>query len=179
MHLQAWYNAKHGENAALFGETVDGTVERNGCDFNLLRFWWFGASLRGCSLGLVASGLVAPFALRQQAAFSLPCLGVGLWLRARLLLRRRALRSSLATPRRFAPLRRRSITEGGRGAPAVSRPEADCKLRVGRAGRRRPRCQPQYVQAFQRFRIAPPRLTSNLLWKQAVLGLCYNVRRKE
>ena len=38
------------------------------------------------------SDLVAPFALRQTTFFSLPCLGTYLWLRAKLLIRRRVLR---------------------------------------------------------------------------------------
>ena len=54
----------------------------------------------GLALGLVAANVATPFARRQQALFSLPCLGYYLWLQAVPLLRLRVLRDSFAPPRR-------------------------------------------------------------------------------
>ena len=46
--------------------------------------------------------LVPPLTRRQPTKFSLPCLGLNLWLRAISLLRRRVRRASFAPPRRSA-----------------------------------------------------------------------------
>ena len=57
----------------------------------------------GLALSLVAANIATPFARRQRALFSLPCLGYYRWLRAVSLLRLRVLRSSFAPPRLSAP----------------------------------------------------------------------------
>ena len=56
----------------------------------------------GLALSLVVSNIATPSARRQSAAFSLPCLGYYLWLRAVSLLRLRVRHSSFAPPLRSA-----------------------------------------------------------------------------
>ena len=59
------------------------------------RFLWLcgvAASRRDARSVSFTADLVAPFALRQTTVFSLPCLGIYRWLRAKPLIRRRVLR---------------------------------------------------------------------------------------
>ena len=64
---------------------------------------WLGEG--SCSLGLVHFAAATPFALKQKAVFSLPCLGEHHWLRTNSLIRLAALRFlTRDTSLSFAPL---------------------------------------------------------------------------
>lgn len=65
----------------------------------------------GLVLSLVAANIAMPFARRQRALFSLPCLGYYRWLRAVSLLRLRVLRSSFAPPRLSAASKTRHCAD--------------------------------------------------------------------